>query len=72
MNRAALIPPLALEDNLPHDRAVWRKDYTPTPREIEAGIQVSVDYGDGAIERTSADMVDWSRVRRWRFGWSPQ
>lgn len=59
-------------DRIPHDRAVWRQGYHPTAREIEGALHVSVDYGDGAIERTSADRVDWSRVVRWRFGWAPQ
>lgn len=63
------IPPLGLDDALPHDRAVWR-DVFPGIAFI-AGREVSVDYGAGQIEQTKGDLVDWGMVVRWRYGWPP-
>ena len=63
------IPPPTNEDKLPHDRAVWRSG---VPDQPVANHQVSVDHGGGAIEQTRGELVDWTRVRRWRFGHAPE
>lgn len=62
------IPPLAPDDRLPDDSAVWRQEL---PMGIQtADHQVSVDYGN-AIEQTTMLRADWPRVKRWRWGWAP-
>lgn len=63
-------PPLSPEDKLPHAQAVWREE--PSPPDGCFDRQVSVDYGDGAIEQTTVGAVLWRRVAKWRFGWSPE
>lgn len=67
MNAPIFPPPVTSEDRIPHDQAVWRADRFPT---IPLTIQVSVDYGDGLIEQTTAGRVVWGRVALWRFGWA--
>lgn len=64
---AALIPPIAPEDRLPHEKAVWREE---RPIMLVPGLLVSVDYGVGQIVQTRIQHVDWPRVVRWRFGWA--
>jgi hypothetical protein len=64
-----MIAALANEDRLPHDRAVWREGRPP--ESVLGFRQVSVDYGDGLIERTFVDKASWTNVVRWRFGWPP-
>lgn len=69
MNRPAIIPPIADDDRLPDDRAVWRDP--PGPGDVGA-VPVTVIYGDTGKERTTANKVDWEGVTRWRFGWPPK
>jgi hypothetical protein len=64
-----MIPALANEDRIPHERAVWREGKPPAS--AEGFRQICVDYGNGQIERTLIDQASWSLVRRWRFGWPP-
>lgn len=65
-----MIPALANEDRLPHERAVWREG-RPESVHGMGGRLVSVDYGGGLIEQTFCDQVAWERAVRWRWGWSP-
>jgi hypothetical protein len=57
------------EDRLPHDRAVWREGRPADT--VEGFRQVSVDYGDGLIERTFVERANWESAVRYRFGWPP-
>jgi hypothetical protein len=61
-------------DRLPHDRAVWRDhdggDHLP--QGVARFHHVGAEYEDGRIFETLAGMVDWPRVKRWRFGWAPE
>lgn len=66
-----MIPALANEDRVPHEKAVWRNELPAYPVAGMGGRQVSVDYGEGAIEQTFFDQVNWLNVARWRWGWSP-
>lgn len=68
---APIIPPVTNDDRLPHSVAVWRDVDFPADDRGSAR-QVSVDYGGGLIECTTAERVDWSRVVCWRFGWPPK
>lgn len=56
------------EDRIPHDRAVWRLPPAPDCEEFR---QVTVDYGNDAIEQTTVALAKWLFVKRWRFGWAP-
>jgi hypothetical protein len=67
MNRAAIIPPIASDDHLPDDRAVWREPPCAAP----GHVKITVQYGDSAKERTTVAEACWPRVQRYRFGWAP-
>lgn len=71
MNRPAIIPPLTMEDRLPHDRAVWREASGLAPMGEPPSRQISVEYRGGAIEQTTVALAHWPAVVRYRFGWSP-
>ena len=64
------IPPVANEDKLPHEKAVWREP--PYPRDAAGHLQVTVDYGSGTREQCLAAHASWHAVTRWRFGWAPR
>lgn len=76
MNRAAIIPPLAPDDRLPHSAAVWR-DYADDgqhrfdPPAGANGRKVSIEYDDGMIIIAWAHRANWCGAKRWRFGWPP-
>jgi hypothetical protein len=62
-------PPIANEDRLPDDRAVWREPPCPpgTPRHLP----VTVEYAGGLREKCFVETPPWDRVTRYRFGWAP-
>ena len=63
------LPPIANEDGLPHDKAVWRDGRCDGP----GHVQICVQYAGGVIARTYVSAVpDWAGVERWRFGWPPR
>jgi hypothetical protein len=68
MTPALAIPPVTNEDKLPDHQAVWREGEPAIP--VPAGVQVSVDHGDGLIEQARYGGVRWP-VGRWRWGWGP-
>lgn len=76
--RAAARAPLDKADLIPDADAVWRDRlgdmvWRPgDPPPVGDDQLISVDYGDGAIERTSWGRANWLRVVRWRFGWAPR
>ena len=60
-------PPMSPDDRLSDAVAVWRD--TPCPD--RSARQVTVDYGGGLVEQTTADAVHWGMVKRWRWGHAP-
>ena len=64
----AIVPPLANEDRLPDEKAVWRDP--PVPPEAPGFLSVTVEYRGGAKEMTFVDKANWRNVVRWRWGWA--
>lgn len=69
--------PVANEDRIPHDFAVWRA-YADEPVQYDgamppgtAGRRVAIDYGDGQITEGWGQIISWKGAQRWRFGWAP-
>lgn len=69
MKHTPIIPPLAPDDHLPDDRAVWRDP--PCQAGCPGFVGVTVEYAGGMKERTTVAKASWRQVTRWRFGWSP-
>lgn len=68
MATAPAIPPIANDDRIPHEHAVWRHG----PCEAAANRPICVEYAGGIVTRTYVGSVpDWAAVERWRFGWPP-
>lgn len=68
--------PVANDDRLPHDQAVWREyaddgEHRFDPPDGANGRQVSVEYKDGMVIQSWAHMCSWVDVVRWRYGWPP-
>lgn len=77
MNRlSSFIEPITEADALPHDRAVWRTygnvQHCGDPAPGTGGRKVSIERDDGVIFLSWGHMADWSRAKRWRFGWPPK
>lgn len=71
--RFRALPPTDASDALPDSRAVWRKFPERPSANTPAEAKISVDYGDGAIERTTFGAANWTpRWTFWRFGWPPE
>lgn len=65
----AFPPPVANDDRLPDDKAVWRDP--PAPGGCPGFLSITVEYAGGMKEKTFMDKASWRGVTRWRFGWGP-
>lgn len=68
MTQALAVPPLTSEDCLPDDRAVWRQPQLWP--DLPSNVRVSIDHGNGWIERRLAAGAAFGSCERWRFGWA--